>query len=1202
MLVILFVLFFVLVVESATRSPQGSPFKETPPPGGLVPPVNQGPTMATPAPFEPALFFKTSPQMKKRKKKMKKNKNNKKNNNNNDDDKNDDDDEEDESSEDQSMSKSYPISTSHNNNNNNNNNNFHTGNENHFEHLREYRETSKDDLIRNSISSQTEKLSEKRISENKNINSIFGNNFLQNSISSKTERLNDETSNTQKLSEKRNFENKKRYFFENVEDDSVIKDNRSNFYKFYDKNNQKFNSIESKKRRIDSLHSKIDRLSEFVLVQQNQMNEIHRSRTNEIIEEDDVILTAPKVSSQTFSTPIQTQGSGNFGQRNSLVNQVNLKKLDNKLTAQGNDPEELIRHVRTRLQSHVNLGTDSNSWRTILREYYVKPGSSADSYIDIADNMDEYFDSLLSLKQPINSEKFSDNIGELCKFAYNTNKISVLGSESKRIFKRFMDGIQIEPLEGESPNTIARVKEEIHKKLWVDFLISVIGREKFSVWEEDTSPKDTPPAKLISWIDRMTPTGTGYRFVIDGGKSSSNTRLPQSDNNLTASHNMKVSAPAKPNAMKQWQQKPVVRRSPCTKCGRTNHTTSEHVDDYRERVALKKKPVFGQQSTSHTADSKNVNKKVKFDKKQSNIVNVNNKKFSYVVENNKDEIIQSELVPDNSSVDSNETINVLGSGIKTRKNEIKELENLDENFLGTYPGRGKRVFMKILIETGKGKPVQAKVWMDTCSTTSCISAKFVKENKLKTYSSNHEVRFEGFFGSHKCLPRICVTHFKVQDKHYALPAYVVQTIPGDGDILIGTDKLGMDLSLQLNLNGTFSINTLDKKSLSFRLDDGMEIISQSHMSKNINSESNISDSILNENNITIDDDLSNLSSVRKSIETSVNILETVQTERIMSLGDEYSVKRLKANDSRDDKEIIRDLAKDKNNFEINRIRKRKLEIKSRLEEAIIPQLEGRLARKRSLIFEESINSLKTEIKNLDVEEKDLHHKNSNISKNFRRRKTRILRSKRRADKKEHINLLKATIINQTESITTESTSILEDVEEVELNFDALNDRKEMIPPGESKDEDWKEFINWVEVEAKTVPMESFDQYKLTDWNFDLENREQYIAHVLLEEQHITLQDMLGKYNSVMLKDFEGFSMGNATINGEYVEFDIDLVDGGLEEIQKKRRSAFPMKKPLRDHLKGTLEEMEKSGVGKEIQGNSMHLLRHLDSLLNRKIK
>ena len=102
------------------------------------------------------------------------------------------------------------------------------------------------------------------------------------------------------------------------------------------------------------------------------------------------------------------------------------------------------------------------------------------------------------------------------------------------------------------------------------------------------------------------------------------------------------------------------------------------------------------------------------------------------------------------------------------------------------------------------------------------------------------------------------------------------------------------------------------------------------------------------------------------------------------------------------------------------------------------------------------------------------------------------------------------------------------------------------------------------------------------WNdrLDKSEIETYIFQSLNLEQESLKNRILKSYPSVLVEDDKQIKYCNATARGEPTYFDIELEDWYLNSDKKERRvKPFYMKRPMRDLLKATNEEMFTAGVG-----------------------
>jgi hypothetical protein len=102
------------------------------------------------------------------------------------------------------------------------------------------------------------------------------------------------------------------------------------------------------------------------------------------------------------------------------------------------------------------------------------------------------------------------------------------------------------------------------------------------------------------------------------------------------------------------------------------------------------------------------------------------------------------------------------------------------------------------------------------------------------------------------------------------------------------------------------------------------------------------------------------------------------------------------------------------------------------------------------------------------------------------------------------------------------------------------------------------------------------------WNdrLDKSEIETYIYQPLNIEQESARNRILMSYPSVLVEDDKQIKYCNATARGEPTYFDIELEDWYINNEKKERKvKPFYMKRPMRDLLKATNEEMFRAGVG-----------------------
>ena len=91
------------------------------------------------------------------------------------------------------------------------------------------------------------------------------------------------------------------------------------------------------------------------------------------------------------------------------------------------------------------------------------------------------------------------------------------------------------------------------------------------------------------------------------------------------------------------------------------------------------------------------------------------------------------------------------------------------------------------------------------------------------------------------------------------------------------------------------------------------------------------------------------------------------------------------------------------------------------------------------------------------------------------------------------------------------------------------------------------------------------------------DREDVWVHINLNENQTSrLELLLGEYSDVICNTDEEIPMGQMDVE----PFDIEFVDGGIQQLQENRPKPFPAKGPKFDLLKKSFDELEKFGGGR----------------------
>lgn len=109
------------------------------------------------------------------------------------------------------------------------------------------------------------------------------------------------------------------------------------------------------------------------------------------------------------------------------------------------------------------------------------------------------------------------------------------------------------------------------------------------------------------------------------------------------------------------------------------------------------------------------------------------------------------------------------------------------------PGKGKKI---LFYSTNQARIV--KSFMDNGSTTSLCSSAYATEFGLRTYKTRIPMNFSGIFTSiNKKESDIVLIRLLFNDCIILFPAYVVETLPHNADILIGMDQIGKAIGMNI---------------------------------------------------------------------------------------------------------------------------------------------------------------------------------------------------------------------------------------------------------------------------------------------------------------------------------------------------------------------------------------------------------------------
>ena len=509
------------------------------------------------------------------------------------------------------------------------------------------------------------------------------------------------------------------------------------------------------------------------------------------------------------------------------------------------------------------------------------------------------------------------------------------------------------------------------------------------------------------------------------------------------------------------------------------------------------------------------------------------------------------------------------------------------------PGKGKKFIFKAKINNS-----EVNVIIDTGSSTTLIHKALVIDLNLKHYTSRLPVNFLGMFGS-KMVPdaRIATLSLQIGDQSLAMPAYILDKLPYDTDLLIGTDQLGTSLGISIDLFNSFSISFFDSENRiqSFKLGKERDLLS----SDNIQASSNLT-----------------LSTERPSHET---LIDKADTSGVFNLEDKTHSVGIQNTDDvfipNENRPVFVNQDPTKEDYALLSIKLEIENISSALgvlkyeldklpsQKDIIP--DGKFSRSRNaeivsfnskrlaleLEFRLLIDALSRELKRL---KNKFHSKKQRLARgvkrNERKKKGKVITEEIKSV--ERSNPLKDDSDLSHFSRSDFSVGHISPIDLVELILDSglysahmnpdavMNVIEKKLAPYLIKplSTDYREeIINIVQLASQRLDESELES---AEWMNEIKRRDTLVYHHLLAEETLKLNEVLTRYSpSVLVGPTDSFEMGKATCRGKPINYKIELIPGGLEVLHKKKKKAYPNKRPLRDLMKSTTEEMQRSGVG-----------------------
>ncbi|MGZ6453674.1 MAG: reverse transcriptase domain-containing protein [Bdellovibrio sp.] len=509
------------------------------------------------------------------------------------------------------------------------------------------------------------------------------------------------------------------------------------------------------------------------------------------------------------------------------------------------------------------------------------------------------------------------------------------------------------------------------------------------------------------------------------------------------------------------------------------------------------------------------------------------------------------------------------------------------------PGKGKKFIFKAKINDS-----DVNVIIDTGSTTTLIRKSLVVDLRLKHYTSRLPINFLGMFGS-KLVPDATIASLALQigSRSLVMPAYVMDALPYGTDLLIGTDQLGTSLGISIDLFNIFSIFFYDSENRiqSFKLGAEKEL----SPTRDIKSSSRLS-----------------LDTESSSIKDSVY---KVDASEVKIPEDELDSVDLQNHDldfiPKEDRLVFVNQDPKKENYTLMSIKLEIENISSALgvlkdelnklpsQMDVIP--DGKFSRSRNAEVNSFNSKLTVLQREFELVINALSRELKRLKRAFHSKKQRLARGVKRNEGKRERKIITEKIkcvdrLDITPDITNNFSFLHSDtprghissIDLVELIIDSglysehmnpdavmhVIENKLVLYLADSLPNDYREeIVNIVQLASKKIDDLGSDT---ADWMNEIKRRDILVYHRLLAEETEALNEVLQRYSSsVLIGPGDDFVMGRATARGKPIKYKIELIPGGLEILQKKKKKAYPNARPLRDLMKSTTEEMQKSGVG-----------------------
>lgn len=497
------------------------------------------------------------------------------------------------------------------------------------------------------------------------------------------------------------------------------------------------------------------------------------------------------------------------------------------------------------------------------------------------------------------------------------------------------------------------------------------------------------------------------------------------------------------------------------------------------------------------------------------------------------------------------------------------------------PGGGRKTLVVFTCRDGE----RITAWIDSGSTTTLVTANYIKRMRLQTYEINSVVDFQGLFGTKKERnPKCCLITLSSQNfLDLSFPAYVVDSLASGADILIGTDQLGKSIKLELGFDESLIVSVKDKRGnvIDYVVRDRLGASPRSSTSNNTflsSADSKVSNTQkLIENNNYLEPsskEMSNDMNMSNHLERESSS-HTLQYESghtsffepvFLFSGDEDShqieliMRRGKLMSEL--KETQQALAIDVETPKFDKRNSRKIFKSTKME--FVQQLG-----ERERIITDCIKRVDTEYHQYQLQQK------------LKTQKKRLeLKSTNHT-----VNDYSHLEGNENQGLSKKERGRIHNTMKEEINFSSKEEAKRYFEQEfnhlNKEDEPEPEVTNLITAEAiKTAEQPLESEWDEPIWDA-VEEKKKYIPHTLRVNEQAQVEALLQSKKDTLVGKDEKIEMGKATLpNGTRLEFDVVITNEGQLKLSSKSTSKpYKMKKPLLDLLKQTINDMELQGVG-----------------------